>query len=95
MLCVKMSPRCLCEGPHKTFTVRKHKENYVSAHANIHSETAYDDVGEYGQGPEEKVPERAARAPHIASAEHSTIIMNGPKHGPSEHADVLESPTMR
>ena len=43
-------------------TVRNQKENDVSAHANIHSETAYDYVGEYGQGPETK---NAGESSHI------------------------------
>ena len=43
---------CLqCKGSNKTLTVREQKENAVSAHAIIHSDPAYDDVGEYGQGP--------------------------------------------
>ena len=69
---IKMSPRFLCEGTNKTFTVPKQKVNDVSAHANIHSETAYDEVGEYGQGPETKMPERGASEPCIASAEDCT-----------------------
>ena len=47
----EIASRCLCEGPKKTLTVREQKENAVSAHAIIHSNPAYDDVGEYGQGP--------------------------------------------
>ena len=56
----------------RQLTVRKQKESDVSAHANIHSETAYDNVGEYGQGPETKVPQRTASEVFVASAEHCT-----------------------
>ena len=69
---MRMSPKCLVEEPDRTFTVRKQKENDISAHAAVHPETAFDDVGEYGQGPETKGPERAATEPHIDSAEHCT-----------------------
>ena len=44
-----MSPKCLYEEPDRTFTVRKQKEKDISAHAAVHSKTAYDDVGEYGK----------------------------------------------
>ena len=50
----RMSPKCLYEEPDRTFTVRKPKENDISAHAAVHSKTAYDDVGDYGQGAEQK-----------------------------------------
>ena len=51
---MRMSPKCPFEEPDRTFTVRKQKENDISAHAAVHSKIAYDDVGEYGQGPEQK-----------------------------------------
>ena len=51
---LQMSPRCLCEGPNKTFTVRNQKENDVSA--NIHSVTTCDNAGENAQGQKQKMP---------------------------------------
>ena len=56
----KTSPRCLGERPNKTLTVLKQKENDGSTYVTIHSETAYDDVGVHGQGPE---PSSAAETP--------------------------------
>ena len=47
-----MSSRCLCEKPYKTLNVGLQKENDVSACVTMHSETANDYAGEYGQGPE-------------------------------------------
>ena len=47
-----MSPKCLFEEKDRTFTVRKQKEKDISVHAAVHSKTAFDDVGEYGRGPE-------------------------------------------
>ena len=52
VLCVKTSSRCLCGDLNKTITVRKHVKNDVNICATIHYETAYDDEGEYGPGPE-------------------------------------------
>ena len=56
----KRPPRCLGERPNKTLNVLKQKENDGSTYVTIHSETAYDDVGVHGQGPE---PSSAAETP--------------------------------
>ena len=42
----------VCGELNKTFTVRKHVKNDVNICATTHYETAYDDEGEYGPGPE-------------------------------------------
>ena len=34
--------------------MREQKDKDISAHTAVHSETAYDDVGEHGRGPEQK-----------------------------------------
>ena len=54
VLCVKTSSRCLCRELNKTLTVRKHVKNDVSICATTHHETAYDEEGEYGPGPEKR-----------------------------------------
>ena len=86
-----MSPKCPFEEPERTLTVRKQKENDISARAAVHAETEYDDVGKHGQGPEQKcrreLPVNHKQAP--SRLVPSTLQVRNPIEGQSSRGRFL------